>query len=591
MRTVDAVGEWLESARVTHYYGYAGGAIWPLLDALIDRPGLTGVQAKHESHATHQADIHWRVTGQVAPVLVSKGPGLLNGVGGVASAMHDAIPMLMIAGSGPTHFMGKAGMQEMFYAGFDDAVRVFQPITKGAWLAVRPDTVIDLLNHALRLATSGRPGPVFVQLPLDVQLGAVEGEVEPPARRSVRQRTRADAVDVEAAARVIAEAERPVLLAGGGLARSAGGAAALRALAEQRGIPVVTSLPGKGLLPEDHPLSLGCVGRSGTECAARATREADVVVAVGARFSDNHTANWRKGAIYDVPRTKIVQVNVDAEEVGRNYPVEVGLVSDGAAFLEDLLAATNGAAGGPDRYAAWVERVSGFRDEWRAAIEPILTAPTSPIHPGRMCYEVGEALGDRGRIFVDIGDVVQYAEPYMTVRRPGAWHISPGMAEMGWAAQGAPGACLADPGSPAVVLTGDGAFMMGPQVVATAVEHGLPVIWVILNNLELGIERKGAGAKFGRSHPWYTFTVEATGEPYTPDFAALARSFGADGERIEDAAQFRPAVEKALATGRPTVLDVAVDVTVPSYFTKGLDRAYPDTWGASYPSYGGLKLA
>ncbi|WP_162606612.1 thiamine pyrophosphate-binding protein [Jiangella asiatica] len=588
MRTVDAVAEWLEAAGTTHYYGYAGGAVWPLLDALVDRPELRGVQAKHESHAVHQADIHYRTTGRVAAVIVTKGPGLLNCVGGVASAMHDGIPLLVIAGSGPTHFMGKGGMQELFYAGFDDAVPVFKPVTKGAWLAVRPDTVIDLLNHALRVATSGRPGPVLIQLPLDVQLGEVEGQVEPPVRRSVRQRTRVDAADVTEAGRLLAAAERPVLLVGGGLVRSPGGAQALQAVAEQRGVPVVTSLPGKGLLGEEHPLSLGCVGRSGTECAARATREADLVIAVGARFSDNHTANWRKGAIYDMDITKVVQVNVDPDEIGRNYPVELGLVGDGTAFLEDLLAATDGPA---DAYAGWVQRVAGFRDEWRASIEPVLTAPTSPIHPGRMCYEVGEVLAQRGRVFIDIGDVIQYAEPYMTVRRPGTWHISPGMAEMGWAAQGASAACLVAPDDPAVVLTGDGAFMMGPQAVATAVEHGLPVTWVILNNLELGIERKGAVGKFGRSHPWYSFTIEATGEPYTPDFAALARSFGAEGERIEEAGQFRPALEKAVESGRPTVLDVAIDVTVPSYFTKGLDRFYPDTWGASYPSYGQLKLA
>jgi acetolactate synthase-1/2/3 large subunit len=587
MRTVDAIAEWLEAAGMTHYYGYAGGAVWPLLDALVDRPKLIGVQAKHESHAVHQADIHFRLTGAVAPVIVTKGPGLLNCVGGTASAMHDGIPLLILAGSGPTHFMGKAGMQELFYAGFDDAVQVFRPVTKGAWLCVRPDTVIDTLNHALRVATSGRPGPVFVQLPLDVQLSEVVGEVEPPAARSVRHRTRAERSDVAQAARLLAEAERPLILAGGGLVRSAGGAQALRALAEQRGIPVMTSLPAKGLLPEDHDLSLGCVGRSGTECAARAAREADLVIAVGARFSDNHTSNWRRGAIYDVPRTKIIQVNVDPEEIGRNYPVELGLISDGAAFLEDLLDASTGK---PEDRREWIDTVTGYRAEWRAEIEPVITAPTSPIHQGRLCHEVGETLRDRGHVFIDIGDIIQYAEPYMTIRRPGSWHISPGMAEMGWAAQGAHAAGLVRPGEPAVVLVGDGAFMMGPQAVATAVEYGTPVVWVIINNLELGIERKGAMGKFGRSHPWYSFTIRATGEPYTPDFPALARAFGAEGVRIEDADQFAPALQQAIESGRPTVLDVAVDVTTPSYFTKGLDRAYPDTWGQSYPAYGGLKV-
>jgi acetolactate synthase-1/2/3 large subunit len=162
---------------------------------------------------------------------------------------------------------------------------------------------------------------------------------------------------------------------------------------------------------------------------------------------------------------------------------------------------------------------------------------------------------------------------------------------MGWAAQGAHAAGLVQPGEPAVVLVGDGAFMMGPQAVATAVEYGTPVIWVIINNLELGIERKGAMGMFGRSHPWYSFTIRSTGEPYTPDFAALARAFGAEGERIAHTEEFAPALQKAIASGRPTVLDVSVDLTTASYFTKGLDRAYPDTWAQSYPAYNRLRIA
>lgn len=586
MRAVDAIAQWLKAAGTTHYYGYCGGAVWPLLDAMIDQPDLRGIQAKHESHAMHQADIHFRVTGQMAPVIVSKGPGLLNAVGGAASAMHDAIPVLIIAGGGPTHFLGKGGMQEIFYDGFEDAVGVFRPVTKGAWMAVRPDTVIDLLNHAWRVATSGRPGPVFVQLPLDVQLGEVEGEIEPPSSRAVRDVVRAAAADIDEAVALIAAAERPVLVAGGGVARSAGGPEALRALAEHHQIPVVTSLPGKGVLDEEHPLALGCVGRSGTEAAARATREADLVIAVGARFSDHHTSNWRQGAVYNVPEVKIIQVDLSVDEVGRNYPVELGLISDAGAFLRDLLAASGDAQ---DR-SAWVDKVAGFRDEWRAEIAPVLNAPQSPIHPGRMCFEVGEAIGERGNVFIDIGDVIQYAEPYMTIRRPGSWYISPGMAEMGWAAQGGHAASFVDPESRNVILTGDGAFMMGPQAVATAVEYGANLVWVILNNLELGIERKGANGKFGRSHPWYTFQIEATGEPYSPDFAALARSFGAEGHRIEDADSFRPTLEKALEMGGAHVLDVAVDTSVSSYFLKGIDRAYPDAWRDSYPAFGGPKL-
>jgi acetolactate synthase-1/2/3 large subunit len=435
------------------------------------------------------------------------------------------------------------------------------------------------------VATSGRPGPVFVQLPYDIQLAEVEGEIELPARRSATLGLRAASQHVAQVADLIAAAERPVLLAGGGVNRSAGGPEALARAVETLGIPVVTTLPGKGVLPETHALSLGPVGRSGTGSAARATREADLVLAIGARFSDNHTANWRAGMIYDVPRTKIVQVDVDPAEVGRNYAVELGLISDAAGFLDDLKAAADG-RGGAGEHEAWVRQVQGYREEWHAEIQPVVTAQQSPIHPGRLCYEVGELLPDNAHVLVDVGDVIQYAEPYMTINRPGAWLINSGMAEMGWATEGGPGAVVADPGSVAVVLTGDGAFLMGPQVVVTAVEYGLPVIWIVLNNYGLGIELKGSKAAYQRTHPWVDFRREDTGELYNPDFAAMSKSFGGDGERVERADDFKPAFQRALASGRPYVLDVLIDNSIPSYFVKGITRAYPDKWAESYPGYG-----
>jgi acetolactate synthase-1/2/3 large subunit len=589
MRVVDAVARWFEAAGFKHYFGYAGGAIWPLMDGLVDVPDVKGIQAKNEAHATHMADVYYRITGRLAPVVVSKGPGLMNTVGAVASAMHDSSAVLVLAGSGSTHFLGRAGMQEMYYHGFEDAVSVFRPITKGAWLIVRPDQVVDVLNTALKVATSGRPGPVFVQLPYDIQLAEVDGQIEPPGQRMATTTIQAPADQLDRVAELIATAERPVLLAGGGVARSRGARDALAILADRLKIPVVSTLPAKGVLREDHELALGPTGRSGTHAAVRATREADLVVGVGARFSDNHTSNWRSGMIYDVPKTRIVQVDIDPGEIGRNYALEMGVLSDGRAFLEGLTAAVD-RRGGVGDHAAWVRTTRGFLAEWEEEIAPVLAAPGPAIHPGRMVHEVGEMLPDHSHLLIDVGDVIQYAEPYIKTTRPGTWHINSGMAEMGWASQAGPGAALADPGSTAVVLTGDGAFLMGPQVVATAVEYGLKVVWVILNNYELTIERKGSEGSYHRTHPWVYFKREDTGEPYNPDFAALARSFGADGEQVSRMDDFRAAFGRALASDRPYVLDVIVDVTVPSYFVKGITRAYPDKWAESYPGYGLLTV-
>ena len=213
-------------------------------------------------------------------------------------------------------------------------------------------------------------------------------------------------------------------------------------------------------------------------------------------------------------KTKLVQVDVDGTEIGRNFPVALGVVSDAKLFLEDLAAA--GKAN--PKHEAWIKKARGYRDAWLKEIEPIQKAKTAPTHPARLCYEVGEAIGDKGIAYIDIGDCTQYAEAYMFVRRPGAWQISPGMAEMGWAASGVVGGVAADPTRPAVCITGDGAFNLVNQAVCTAVEYNLPAVWVILNNYEFGIERKGMERSYQRSHPWCTFTRRDTGERYNPDY-------------------------------------------------------------------------
>jgi acetolactate synthase-1/2/3 large subunit len=588
MRVVDALADWFAAAGITHYFGYAGGAIWPILDGLIDHPEIKGIQAKHESHAVHQADVYFRETGKIAPVIVTKGPGLMNAVGGIASAMHDSVPLIVITGGTATHFMGKAGMQEMYYHGHEDAVSVMRPLTKGAWMVIRPDTVIDTLNQAYKLAVSGRPGPVFIQIPTDIQQAEIEGPIMPPASREVRSGARADAAAIKEAADLIRGAKRPLLLAGGGLVRSKGGAEALAAFVDKFRVPTATTVPAKGMLDEKHELAVGPVGRSGTYAAADASRGADLVVALGARFSDNNAGNWRKGAIYDDTITKIIQVDLAIEEIGRNYDVTLGLQADAASFLNDLAEELGDTVLDID---AWRKDIAGFKTAWKVEFDRVNTGEFDRTHPGRLSFEVGEALRrhPEAHLFLDIGDIVQYAEPYMQISTPHTWHISSGMAEMGWATEGAPGAAVARPGVVPIALTGDGAFLMGPQVLATAVEYGLPTVWIIINNKELGIEKKGAGRAFGRNHPWIFFRTP-DGEPYNPDFVALARSFGGDGERVEKAEDLAAALDRAITSGKPYVLDVDTDPDTPTYFTSGLDRAYPDKWGKSYGAQGQMVM-
>jgi acetolactate synthase-1/2/3 large subunit len=591
MRVVDAMVDWMEVAGIRHYFGYAGGAMWPLMDALIDHPDLEGFQTKHESHAVHMADVYYRTTGNIAPVFVTKGPGLLNTVGAVATAMHDPAAVIVIAGAGSTHLYGKGGMQEMYYKGFEDAISVMRPITKGSWLCQRPDTVIDVLNQAYKTAVSGRPGPVFVQVPFDIQLAEVFGTPEAPQTRIASSRRRADRESLERAVELVVNASRPVFVGGGGCMRSPGATEAILKLIDVMPMPVVTGLTAKGLIPDSHPLCLGAVGRSGTDAAAEATRNADVVIAVGGRFSDNHTSNWRNGLVYSVPKSKIIHVNIADDDIGRNYPVEVGIVADATDFIEDLAEALKAKQSSFLDTSEWLAKSKVWKSDWQKKIRPVITASSDPIHPGRLAHEVGEALlRHNARVFCDIGDVVQYAEPYMHVESSDAWHISPGMAEMGWASSGVLGAVVAEPNRPAIALTGDGAFNQVSNVLATAVEYQLPAVWVILNNFEFGIERKGSVTAYGRQHPWARFVRKDTGEPYNPDFTKLAEANGAFGVKVTTAAEFSVALDKALSSHQPWVIDVEIDTTIPTYFTAGIDRAYPNEWARSYPLYSTFSL-
>jgi acetolactate synthase-1/2/3 large subunit len=237
-----------------------------------------------------------------------------------------------------------------------------------------------------------------------------------------------------------------------------------------------------------------------------------------------------------------------------------------------------------------VEEAAARRQAWEEELQPILTDSAVPTTPARLMHDVGEAIATTGRVFVDIGDSISYSEPYMKIRRPGSFVITPGLAEMGSASTGVLGAAVADPSQPAIAVVGDGAFNMTSAIVATAVEYDLAAVWVIVNNYELGIERKASELLFKRAHPWGRFRRKDNGEPYNPDYVRLAEAYGAVGERIENPGDLRGALERAIASRRPYVLDVPSDTEQKTYFVRGVERTYPDKWGESYPQYSDLRI-
>lgn len=582
MRVVDAIADFMVEAGFTHYFGIPGGAIWAILDALIDHPELKGVVGKMENQAVHMADMYYRATGRVAPVFATKGPGVLNMPAALTNAMNESSAVLAIGASGPTQFFGKGGFEEIYFHTDEDTISIFKPIVKQAWLVTRPEETVEVLQKAYKTAISGRPGPVFVQIPWDIQQDTTAPRKYHALKRLVTARTRADAESVKKAVELLKSAKQPMIVAGGGVTLSRA-SEELATLVDTFSLPVVTTLTAKGAYPEDNPLSLGPVGRSGWDCAAQATREADVILAVGARFADNHSGNWREGVIYNSLKTKFIHANIDASEIGRNYPAEVGMVCDAKTLFQDLAAELKAQGAKSLGSREWLAKCAGFKAQWEERVKQELPAGGSPVHPGRIVQEVMSVLPKGGMLFVDVSDVMQYAEAYAHINVPGTWFINSGMATMGWASCGVLGAKVALPDRPCVVLVGDGGFNMVPYTLATAVMYDLPAVWVILNNFEFNIERKASQGMFGRTHDWVKFRKAATGEPYNPDFVALARAYGAQAERVTDTSEVAAAVQRGLACNQPYVVEVLADPNAKSFFTKGVDRAYPSSWREPYP--------
>ncbi len=582
MRVVDAIAEFFVEAGVTHYFGIPGGAVWAILDALIDHPELKGIVGKQENQAVHMADMYFRATGRVAPVIATKGPGVLNMPAALANAMNESSAVLAIGASGPTQFFGKGGFEEVYFHTDEDTISIFKPIVKQAWLVARPEEVVEVLQKAYKTAISGRPGPVFVQIPWDIQQDTTTPRRYHAQRRLITSRMRADDNSVKQTVELLKSAKQPMLVAGGGVMLSQA-TAELSTLVETFKLPVVTTLTAKGAFPEDNPLSLGPVGRSGWDCAAQATREADVILTVGNRFADNHSGNWREGIIYNSLKSKMIHVNVDAGEIGRNYPAELGIVADAKTFFQDVIAELKAQKVSGLGSAEWLTKLAGFKAEWAERVRQELPTGGSPVHPGRIVQEVMSVMPKQGMLFVDVGDIMQYAEAYAHINEPGTWFINSGMATMGWASCGALGVKAAYPDRTMIVLVGDGAFNMVPFTLATAVMYDLPAVWVVLNNYEFNIERKASEALFKRSHPWQTFRKIKTGEPYNPDFVALAKSYGALAERVTDTSEVAAAVQRGIASNQPYVVEVLTDPKAISFFTKGVTRAYPSSWREPYP--------
>ncbi len=555
--------DYLIREKVPYAFGLCGHGNIQFIDALYQRSAdIKTISVHHETVAGFMADVYYRVSGQPTATFTSCGPGSANLPIALGNSFLDSVPFLAVTGNVPTSQFNRGAFQELYrhyQADFPSTVRAY---CKRVFQPTRGDMVPLAVRQAWKTMVTGRPGPVVLDVPFDVFREAAAEEVPDPQEWSanISCRCGADPDGVRKAVDMLLAAERPVILIGQGV-KYGGADADLLALAEKLQIPVASSASGLGGIDASHPLALGLVARNGPYQANHATRQADVLLALGVRFDDRTSSSWLPGYSFTIPPTRLIHVDIDPDEIGRNYPVALGLMADVRTFLRQVLAEID-ARKSIDRCATararWLDTIAGYRREWEAFIAPGFVDDASPINPQRAAHEIDKALPADAILVSDIGIhhnwLIQYCKP----RRPDSLIGSMGFGPMGFGVAGVLGAQLAAPGRPCVSVCGDGAFFMHASVLGTAVEYDLPVVWVVWNNYAYasirGLQR---GFLDGRELAT-DFHHPGTGAPYNPDFAAMARSAGVAGVRIDRAADLGDAVRSGIAAGKPYLIDAQI---------------------------------
>ena len=555
--------DYLIREKVPTVFGLCGHGNIQFIDALYERAGdIKTVSVHHESVAGFMADVYYRVSGRPTATFTSCGPGSANLPISLGNAFLDSVPFMAVTGNVPTSQFNRGAFQELYrhyQADFPSTVRsyckkVFQP--------TRGEQVPLMVRQAWKTMVTGRPGPVVLDVPFDVFLEAAAEEAPRPEDWSanISSRCGADPEGVVKAVDMLLAAERPAIIVGQGV-RYGGACEDLLRLAERLQIPVAASASGLGAIDVNHRLALGLVARAGHYQANHATRQADVLLALGVRFDDRTSSSWIPGYSFTIPPTKLIHIDIDPEEIGRNYPVALGLMADVRTFLRQVLAELDRRKNVDQKLDArkqWLNAIDGYRKEWDEFVAPGFKDDSTPINPQRAAHEIGRALPDDAILVSDIGVHHNWLLGFCKPKRPDSLIGSMGFGPMGFGVAGVLGAKFAAPERPCVSVCGDGAFFMHANVLGTAVEYDLPVVWVVWNNYAYasirGLQR---GYLSGRELAT-DFHHPKTGERYNPDFAAMARSAGVEGVRVDRAGDLGDAVRKGIAANKPYLIDVDI---------------------------------
>ena len=512
-------------------FGYPGGAVLNIYDALYKNSDrIHHILTAHEQGAAHAADGYARSTGRVGVCLATSGPGATNLVTGIATAYMDSIPMVAITGNVGTSLIGRDSFQEVYIAG------ITMPITKHNFVVRHVEELADTVREAFRIAQSGRPGPVLIDIPKDVT--GAECEFLPKGKVEVHETYDISEEQLKTVAEMLDKAERPFIYYGGGVELSDAGEALL-ALMRKAEVPSAHTMMAIGCVPDDDPLSLGMIGMHGTVSADWAVERSDLLLCIGARFSDRVATNTGHFA----PGARIIHVDIDAAEINKNIETTCSVVSDAKTFLEKVLPYVK-----ENKHTAWLEQIA----EWRQKLDYRAKDDESVIHPHQLLRTVTEETPEDTIIATDVGQHQLWSAQYNGRRHPRQFLTSGGLGTMGFGYGAAVGAQIAFPGRTVVHITGDGTFHMNLNEICTAVSYKLPNITVIMNNRVLGNVRQWQTMFYGGRY-------SQTDPHRKTDYVKLADAFGAVGYRATNIAELREALRKAQQSEDPVLIDCQID--------------------------------
>lgn len=572
--------DYLIKEKVEYVLGIPGHGCLAIFDALRDRAQknkIKYIQVMQEMDAVYIADGYYRATGKPLAILTSIGPGSLNTIIGLATAFVDSTPALVIMGDAHTNMKGVGVLQEIERKQDSDILSCFKPVTKRCWRAENVKQLPKIMQRAFSLMSGGRKGPVALAVPMDIQAKAADVNLNAYGGDGLNNKILASAAEISKACDLMKTAKRPVIVAGGGVLYSRA-YKQLQELAEHWGAAVITTMAGKGCFPENHYLYGWHGGSKGTDIGNYLCRNADVILALGCRFADETTSSYRKGVTYNFPDTKLIHVDIDPSEIGKNYPCDVGIIGDVAAVMPQLLEGLKDIDFTVKRQE-YIKEISKHKENWLRKLNDF-SQRAEGITISKFFKLFRKAYPTDGYIVTSSGNTQAQLLQEYCFETPGTCITTGGFSTMGFAFPAAIGVKLADKERKVAVFVGDGDFLMAMQEMSILAQYGINIIVVVLNNCGWMAIRDLQLDVFGKPYDFGCEFKTPDGKLYSPCFADTAKAFGIDAVRIENIEQLMPAIEKAVNADKSMLLEVMVSTEYP--YSGGSATGW---WDVPVPEY------